>query len=145
MPLIRIEGVPPWDGEYPINIDALTNRDLHLIKRVSGVRAGELGEEFDRGNNDLIVAITLIAAQRNGVAIPEDDLWDASIGKITLVGDEVEEDLPSAPPSVNGGHDSTSGGPTTSGEGSETTGAGNQETTPLFTGSRGSATTAESG
>jgi hypothetical protein len=88
---IKIEGVPPWDGLYPIDLEYFTNRELHVIKEISNVRAGELGDEFSRGNNDLIVAVASVAATRNGKDIPIDDLWDAPVGKITLEDEPVVE------------------------------------------------------
>lgn len=122
MAIIRIEGVPPWDGDYPLDVAYFTNRELHLIKQIADVRAGELQDEFARGNNDLVVAIAVIASARNGKTIPVDDLWDAPAGKITLEEDAVEvepippavapptEELPSGAtdgsgPGLNGGSD----------------------------------------
>jgi len=122
--VLRIEGVPPWDGDYPIDIEQFTNRDLHMIKEVSGVRAGELGDEFARGNNDLIVAVALIAAKRNGRDIPPDDLWDAPVGKIALIVDgDADADPPvSVPASASDAPAGDFGSPPTSGGDSASTG-----------------------
>jgi hypothetical protein len=101
---IRIEGVHATvDGEYPITITEFTNRDFHDIKRIAGVRAQELGEAFEKGDTDLVVAFAVIALRHAGKRVDEDSLWDAPAGKIQLIaGDEEEvDDLPpvSAPPS----------------------------------------------
>jgi hypothetical protein len=101
---IKIEGIPPWDGVYELDLTYFTNRELHQIKVVSDVRAGELSSEFARGNNDLVVAVAAIALKRNGKEVPIDELWDAPVGKIVLEDDaEVEDvDPPSPTSNVNG-------------------------------------------
>jgi hypothetical protein len=135
---IKIEGVPPWDGDYPLDLDWFTNRELHLIKQIADVRAGELSDEFARGNNDLIVAVTVIAARRNGKDIPVDDIWDAPVGKITLEMDEAAEDeaVPPAKPTSNENGDSgvVSVLPDRSGSSSNESSDGPQETTPTAIG-----------
>lgn len=121
MSSIKIEGVPPWDGDYPFDLSYFTNRELHVIKEISGIRAGELTDEFGRGNNDLIVAIAVIASKRAGREIPIDDLWDAEAGTITLVG---EDDA--GPPVQPASGETTGESPLTSGGDSVSTG----ETSP---------------
>ena len=43
-----------------------TNRELHLIKQIAGVRAGELFDAMEVGDNDLVVALAHIAVKRAG-------------------------------------------------------------------------------
>lgn len=93
---IHIEGVPPYDGDHEIDFDTrgFTNRELHTIKRLSGVRANELAASFAAGDNDLNVAMVVIALERNGHRVgPQGEqlLWDASVDAISIVtGDEEE-------------------------------------------------------
>lgn len=102
--VIRIEGIHPTiDGEYPISVGDFTNRDFNDVKRIAKVRVNELKEAFEQGDMDLFVAFAVIALRHAGKSVMEDSLWDAPVGKITLVaGDEEEvDDLPPvlAPPS----------------------------------------------
>lgn len=67
MTKVRISGVSPsLDGEYDLDIGNLTNRDLHVIKKVSGVRGAELEDAFEAGDNDLLVALGAIAVCKSG-------------------------------------------------------------------------------
>ena len=101
MPTLKIEGVSRLDGEYPLDITSFTNRELHLIKQESGVRAGEIEEAFGAGDNDLIVVIALIVLQREGkgqAAQIKDALWDAEAGAITFDFSDLEEEEDALPP-----------------------------------------------
>lgn len=96
---VTIEEVHPGlDGEYPLDIDTLTNREYHEIKRVSGVRAGELNESLFAGDLDVVVALALIAMKRNGKDNPEAEavLMDGEGGRVRLLpdGDAVPPVLP---------------------------------------------------
>ena len=86
-----IEGLPPYDGTYEIEFDTFTNRELHTIKTLAGVRAGELEEAADAGDTDLVVAFAVIALQRAGLKVDPEAIWNADVGQITLVDEEVEQ------------------------------------------------------
>jgi hypothetical protein len=127
MAVIKISGVPGLDGDYPIDFNALTNRNLHQIKKIAGVRAGEIVEAFQAGDNDLVVVLAVIAVQNSGkfpqlseAAIAE-MLWDAPAGSSITIDLSDEEDdasppaiLPNEPNSPSG----SSGAPATSGSSS---------------------------
>lgn len=71
-----------------------TNRELHVIKQVAGVRAGEFWESLAAGDNDVIVALAHIAIKRSGANRPTlDELWDLEAGDI---GMDIPEDEPDA-------------------------------------------------
>lgn len=143
MAVIKIEGIPPWDGSYPFDITFFTNRELHDIKLIADVRAGELEDEFRRGNNDLIVAVAAIALKRNGKLVPIDDLWDAATGRIMLEDDPAPVGAadPLSMPAPEHGSNGDAGLPSvSSGPSSNDTGDGLPETTPVFTGIPGSDT-----
>ena len=109
MDRIVIDGIPPYDGEYPLDLSYFTNRELHTIKKVSGVRAGELLEAFAGGDQDVFVGFTVVAIQRkNGGEVDIDKLWDADAAKISFVGDTPEVEDTSPPefaPVANGSSD----------------------------------------
>lgn len=84
------------DGQdYPIDGD-LTPRELGYVKRLSGVRAGELEDALGAGDVEVIVALAMIAARRAGQSPDENQLLDgkAVIGA-RLAG--VDGDRPDAP------------------------------------------------
>jgi hypothetical protein len=83
-----------YDGEYDVDLSYFTNRDLHTIKRLTGLRVGELDEAMRTGDSDVLVAFCVIALQRHGKPVDEDVLWDAQAGSITIVVGE-EEPVPS--------------------------------------------------
>lgn len=144
----HIEGVPPYDGDWPLETGAFTNAELHTIKKVSGVRSQEIEEALDAGDNDLVVALAQIALERAGHRVDLDLLWGAEVGKITLVaGDEEEEekhDPPSQPPSGPGG--SESGDARSGSSGDDSSSAGDRPASDQsLTGSPPSATGATSG
>lgn len=107
---VTIEGVPGFDGEYPFDISYFTNGELHTIKKISGVRAGEIEEAFEAGDNDLFVALATIAAERNGKKIPVGLLWDADAGKIKIEDEEAEAGDVEVPPDSPPPSGSSSGG-----------------------------------
>jgi hypothetical protein len=94
-----ITGVAGFDGEYPVDIGSFTMRELQIIKRMSGVRAGELEEAFGAGDSDLILAVAVIAVRRNGRLWEtfERLAWEADVASITYVSED-EEVAPDADP-----------------------------------------------
>lgn len=101
----HIEGLAPYDGDWPADLTRFTNREFHTIKEMSGVRAGELDEAFKKGDNDVLVAFTVIMLERAGKQVNRDVIWDAPAGTVTLVPDaeDVEESPPAQPPPEPGG------------------------------------------
>ncbi len=130
---IIIRGTNAYDGEYEFDASTLSNRELHLIKRLSGVRAGELVEALLAGDSDMLVALAAVAITRTGKPLMEDLLWDAEAGTITYEGETVEE-ADEVPPASSGDSPSelvASGGSSgTSGQnGSESNPSGPSPTT----------------
>lgn len=97
MAQLTIEGVFGADGVYEFDFNArpFTNGDLHLIKTVAGVRAGQLEEAMREGDNDMLVAMALIVLERNGKTVPAEALWSAEVGALRfefpLTPDEQED------------------------------------------------------
>lgn len=141
MDRFHIEGVPPYDGDYEIDLGGeFTNKELHTIKKVSGVRVLELQDAGDSGDNDLVVAFAVIALERAGYKVDVDVLWNAPVGKITFI-EEAEESPPAETPEQSG---SGNENPPSSGESSKADGD-RQASVLSLTGSQHSETSASSG
>lgn len=95
---LHIEGIPGLNGDYPLEVSRFNNRELHTIKRIAGVRPAELEEAFDADDNDLVVAFAIIALTRAGMKVNEEAIWQAEVGKITLVATADEEEEDESPP-----------------------------------------------
>lgn len=146
----HIEGLPPFDGDHPIDLSYFTNAELRTIKRLAGVRAGELEEAVAAGDNDLLVCFAVIALERAGRTMDEQAinlLWAAPAGKIVLVaGDEEEAGAGPPEPSPSGREQNANAGEKTgsSGPPSRTGGDDHPESPPSVIGSPASATGADS-
>ena len=130
-----IENVHPQaDGEYETNLinQPLTGDEWHLIKKISGVRPGDLDEAVRAIDYDLIVAFGMILLRRNGKKIPVEMLMAAPAGNIIL--DFGEDDA--GPPEVSETPSSRNEESASSGKPSNGTGD-HPETTPAPTGSPG--------
>lgn len=79
-----LAGVPGLDGEYDADLTYFTNRELHEIKKQTGLRAGEFEEAFAKGDNDVMVAFAAIVLARAGKVDATAQLWDANAGTITF-------------------------------------------------------------
>ena len=94
MPKLIITETPGLDGEYEAEFDigALTNRELRVIKKISGVTAGKLGEALRDGDNDLLIAYAVVFLTRAGKDpdMAETLLWDAPVGALQF--DMAEEE-----------------------------------------------------
>lgn len=130
---IVITGIPPYDGAYPFE-GGFNYGELHTIKRIAGVRAGQLFDALEAGDSDVIVAAAIIALERAGKTVDENDFWKADSGSIQLVPDSQE--VPTTPP--QGGEQTGSSGDAT------TPSSESQETDPSPTGSPPSDTGATS-
>ncbi len=109
MAKLVIDGIYGLDGAYETDFTYFTNREWRTIKEISGVRMGEFNEAIEANDNDLIVALAAIALRRRNVPVNVEALWDAPMGKITLVtGPDEEED---ALPPAQSGTDATSDEP----------------------------------
>lgn len=81
-----------------------TNRELHLIKQIAGVRAGELFDAMEAGDNDLIVALAHLAIKRAGRNQPTlEMLWDMAPGEIEISNPEANGGPPTSTPTSDGG------------------------------------------
>lgn len=75
--------------------ESYTYREMGLIKRLAGLRSGEITDALKAGDTDLIVALTIIAMRREGAEVSEDDLLDMDVSAISFDGgDEPEAESP---------------------------------------------------
>lgn len=141
MDKVVIADVPPYDGEYDIDIGTLTNRELHTIKKVTGLRGGELAEGLVTLDTDVFLGIAYVALERHGHKPLAEVLYEATIGKIRLeLGyDEVPPSMPQEKP--NGKSDLPSEQNESSG-GDLKDDSDSPESSPSPTGLRRSVTTA---
>lgn len=103
MIVLTVEGVPPWDGSYEFEDFAFTNRELHRIKQISGVRAGELIEALDVNDTAAMVGVATVILARSDKLVDPDDLWDSTVGSLRLeiVADEDDAGPPTTAASGN--------------------------------------------
>jgi hypothetical protein len=102
-----ISGLGKLDGEYPFDFldllvegrpGSLTHRELHRIKMVTGLRAGEFEDAWRNGDNDLYIVLSLVILTRAGKSYDDDLLWDAKAGQLQIVLGEREEEDDVDPP-----------------------------------------------
>lgn len=86
MDKVLIDGIARYDGEYDVDFSQeFTNGELHSIKKHTGITAGQISEAFKTKDNDLLVALAIVALERNGLApVDVDALWEGPVGAIVL-------------------------------------------------------------
>jgi hypothetical protein len=132
---ILITGIPPYDGEYPLDLSYFTMRELRSIYRISELRGIEISEAIMVGDARIVVALACLALERDGKAVDPEDLWDARAGQLKLVFAEDDADPPARrPPSENGGRSEESDKSDQPGPSSEGPSSDSQETDPSPTG-----------
>ena len=72
------------DGEKYEMPDNFTYREMNRIKRLTGLRAGELFPALEAGDTDVAVAFAITAMDREGRLESEDEIMDLELDKITL-------------------------------------------------------------
>jgi hypothetical protein len=99
---IKISGVAPYDGEYPIDFARLTNGQIRTIKRISGYTPVEYVSAGQRGDNDFLVAIAVAALERSGqhAVVNEQAFWNSEAGGIDVILD-AEEEAAGDPPTIS--------------------------------------------
>ena len=98
---IRVKDIPGAVGDYVLDPEEpFTNRELHKIKQMSGVRMGEFEDALGAADNDLLIAFTAIALKRAGRDVPDDALWDASTGAVVFVIPDTDDGDADVPPSA---------------------------------------------
>lgn len=135
MAKLVIDGIFGLDGEYETDFTYFTNREWRTIKEIAGVRMGEFNEAIEANDNDLIVALAVIALRRRNIDVNVEALWEAKMGKITLDAEEAD-----ALPPARSGTDATTVEPEhgpASAPLSVVSGDGGPATSPAATGTQG--------
>lgn len=70
--------------------ESYTYREMGLIKRLSGLRSGEITDALRAGDTDLIVALAIIAMRREGSDVSEDEMLDMDVSAIDFDPGEAE-------------------------------------------------------
>jgi hypothetical protein len=84
--------IPGLEGTYEFeDISTFSNRELHRIKKLTGLRAGEIQEALEAGDNDVLVAMGAVVLARAGKQFDDDMLWDAPAGSMTFDFSEQED------------------------------------------------------
>jgi hypothetical protein len=84
--------IPGLEGTYEFeDITVFSNRELHRIKSMTGLRAGEIQEAFEAGDNDVLVAMGAVILMRSGKQFDDDMLWDAPAGSMSFDFSEQED------------------------------------------------------
>lgn len=79
-----IEDVPPYSGEYDMDM-TFTNRELHRIKTVSeGLRGGEVFDALVAYDTAAFVSVATVVLERTGIIVDTNILWDATSGAIFI-------------------------------------------------------------
>lgn len=93
-----IEGVEVGiDGEYDFDLaTSFTGREIHIIKRIAGVRLLDIEDALTHGDHDLFLALGVICLRRHGKTIDEDKLWDAPAGCVRYVAETEADASPPA-------------------------------------------------
>lgn len=84
---------PDGERRYPMP-QSFTYREMGVIKRITGLRAGELEDALNAGDVDVIVALAVIAGTRAGDTVTPDDFEDLEFGAIAIADSEDDQDRP---------------------------------------------------
>ncbi len=114
--------IPSLEGTYEFeDFSSFTNRELHRIKKMTGIRLGEFQEALEAGDNDLLVALSALILEREGKPVDDDVLWDAEAGALVFDFSEVANPTQGSTPSnVTSETGSTNSEPPVSGSDTET-------------------------
>lgn len=91
-------------GEFDMP-DNFTFREMNFIKKMTGLRAGEVYPALEVGDTDVIAAFALTAIRRSDQAYTEDSILDLEITQIELVVEDSDKEAGDGevPPDPEGG------------------------------------------
>jgi hypothetical protein len=97
--VVNLKDFHPYTGSYTVDLNQLTNRDYHDIKRLAGCTPPEIEAALERGDMDMMVAFTIIALRKSGQfpQVDEDAVWDATAEKFDLDAAEDEAGVADPP------------------------------------------------
>jgi len=88
-----------WDGrDYPVpDYSAVTFRENQLVKKVTGLRVGELQEAFEKNDSDAVLALFLISKMRMDGDIDIDAILDTPVLEFTIKTKDLEDETVPTP------------------------------------------------
>jgi hypothetical protein len=98
MDQLEIQGTDLYDGRHDFDASYFTLGELRTIKRISGLRRGEIADAAAHDDTDLWVAFAVIALQRKmdeqgrGEQVDEDVFWNGRNVLLRFVEATQEED-----------------------------------------------------
>lgn len=121
MDSLVITGVPPYDGEYDLDLtgQVLSTLEWRWVKKISGYLPLTIAEGMEGGDPDVVVALAVIALRRAGKIQKEQALQVAEVladppfDGVTLqlrVGEVEGEARPPASPPPSGSENDSGGG-----------------------------------
>src|SRR4051794_23299303 len=114
---IKIEGVPPYDGEYPCDAP-YTSREWRLFKQIGKILPQELTKAMMGGDVDVILCYAVIGVRRRGLEVNEEFFLDYEPDKVfTLDLEEPDAVPPPQPSSTSSGEQTPFSGTSGNGDG----------------------------
>lgn len=144
MAQVTIRDVPPYDGEYEIDLRTLDMGEHHRIRTISGLRPAEYVEALVAHDSALVVALCAITLEREGKRVEYlDPFWRARGGQLvidfTRSPQEVEDEdsPPQAAPQLDENKSGANDTPESSGSSSSSDGDTTPEPVPSSSGAHG--------
>lgn len=70
--------------------EEFTLREMRTIKDVSGLLPGQIEDALENGDTGIIIALVVVAANRSGKVVSEDQVLDWKLSDLEFIGDEEE-------------------------------------------------------
>lgn len=71
--------------------EEFTLREMRTIKDVSGLLPGQIEDALENGDTGIIIALVVVAANRSGKVVSEDQILDWKLSDLEFIGEEDDE------------------------------------------------------
>lgn len=95
---LKISGIEGYDGEYDVDFNEFTNRELADIEAVAKVPLSKIED----GYFSIAVGVAVVILRRAGKPVVEDMLWNAKQGSVVVAGGDASPPELSPTPSKDG-------------------------------------------
>jgi hypothetical protein len=72
--------------------EEFTLREMRTIRDVSGLLPGQIEDALENGDTGIITALVVVAANRSGKLVTEDQVLDWKLSDLEFLGDEDEDE-----------------------------------------------------
>lgn len=72
--------------------EEFTLREMRTIKDVSGLLPGQIEDALENGDTGIIIALVVVAANRSGKVVSEDQILDWKLSDLEFIGEEDDEE-----------------------------------------------------